>query len=64
VTVTPLIGAVQQPLPVLMALTAGIEVWNSSALATGALVGGLALVASGAVVLGRSQAVARAAGAP
>jgi drug/metabolite transporter (DMT)-like permease len=63
VTVTPLIGAVQQPLPVLMALTAGIEVWNSSPLATGALVGGLALVASGAAVLGRSQSVARVAGA-
>jgi hypothetical protein len=31
VTVSPVIGAVQEPLPVLMALAAGVEVWGSAA---------------------------------
>ncbi len=58
VTVAPVIGAVQTPLPVLMALWAGVEKWSSTPQSVGALVGGLALVAAGAAVLGRSHAVA------
>ena len=63
VRVAPTIGAIQLPLPVLMALWGGVEVWRSSALQTGALLGALVLVVGGAVLLGRSHAVARAAGA-
>ncbi len=62
ITVAPVIGAIQEPLPVLMALAAGVERWSSNPLKVLALVGGLALVAWGAAVLGRSGAVARAAG--
>jgi drug/metabolite transporter (DMT)-like permease len=62
VTVAPVIGALQEPLPVLMALAAGVERWSSSPGKVVALGAGLALVASGAAVLGRSGAVARAAG--
>ncbi len=62
VTVAPVIGGLQEPLPVLMALVAGVERWSSSPLKIAALGAGLALVAAGAAVLGRSGAVARAAG--
>ena len=59
INVGPVVGAVQQPLPVLMALWAGVEVWGASAPKTGPLIGGLALVVIGAATLGRSGAVAR-----
>lgn len=63
VTVAPVIAAVKVPLPVLMALWAGAEAWGSSALQIGVLLLGLALVASGAASLGRSETVARVSGA-
>jgi hypothetical protein len=56
------IGAIQDPLPVLMALWAGVEVWGSSSHRVLPLAGGLALVTAGAAVLGRSSAVARVSG--
>jgi drug/metabolite transporter (DMT)-like permease len=62
VTVAPVIGAIQEPLPVLMALWAGVEVWSSSWARILPLLFGLALVAAGAVLLGRSEAVARVSG--
>ena len=61
-TVAPVIGAVQDPLPVLMALAGGVEVWGSGAHSVLPLVGGLALVTVGAAVLGRSKAIARVSG--
>jgi hypothetical protein len=62
VTVTPVIGAIQDPLPVIMALVAGVESWGAGSDRIAPLVGGLALVTVGAVVLGRSGAVARVSG--
>ena len=62
VTVGPVIGAIQEPLPVLMALAAGVETWRSNPLTVAALLGGLALVAAGATVLGGSRTVARVSG--
>jgi drug/metabolite transporter (DMT)-like permease len=62
VTVAPVIGAVQDTLPVLMALGTGIEVWSSSAPKILALAAGLGLAAAGAAMLGRSEAVARVSG--
>jgi hypothetical protein len=62
VTVAPVVGAVQNPLPVLMALWAGVEKWGSAAHTILPLIGGLALVTAGAAVLGRSETVARVAG--
>jgi len=62
VTVSPVIGAVQDPLPVVMALWAGIETWSSGSQRIAPLVGGLAIVTAGAAILGRSKAVARASG--
>jgi drug/metabolite transporter (DMT)-like permease len=62
VTVAPVVGAVQNPLPVLMALWAGVEQWGSAADRILPLILGLALVTAGATVLGRSGAVARVAG--
>jgi hypothetical protein len=59
VTVAPVIGAVQDPLPVLMALWAGVEVWGSASHRILPLALGLALVTAGAIALGRSRAVAR-----
>lgn len=59
VTVAPVIAAVKEPLPVLMALWAGVEAWGSAPQQIAGLLGGLALVAIGATMLGRSQAVAR-----
>lgn len=62
VTVSPVIGAVQDPLPVLMALWSGVEVWGSATHRVAPLAVGLALVTAGAALLGRSRAVARASG--
>ena len=59
VTVEPVITAVHQPLPVLMAVWAGIEVWGSTPPVLAALFAGLAAIATGAVVIGRSSAIAR-----
>lgn len=58
IAVAPVIAAIQAPLPVLMALWAGIEVWGAGAAAVGALIPGLTLVTTGAYLLGRSPAVA------
>jgi drug/metabolite transporter (DMT)-like permease len=62
VRVAPLIGGIQEPLPVLMALATGVERWSSTPGKLAALSIGLGFVATGAAALGRSQAVARAAG--
>lgn len=62
VTVAPVIGAVQDPLPVLMALWAGAEAWGTRSEKILPLALGLVLVTIGATVLGRSKAVARVAG--
>lgn len=62
VTVSPVVGAVQDPLPVLMALAAGVEVWGSAAHSVLTLALGLLLVTIGAAILGRSKAVARVSG--
>lgn len=59
VTVAPVIGAVQEPLPVLMALAAGVESWGNGSHRLIPLAFGLAIVTVGAATLGRSQAVAR-----
>jgi drug/metabolite transporter (DMT)-like permease len=59
INVGPVVGAVQQPLPVLMALWAGVEVWGAGAHHVGPLIGGLALVVVGAATLGRAGGVAR-----
>lgn len=62
VTVAPVIGAIHDPLPVLMALWSGIAVWGSAPHRVAPLIGGLAVIALGAAILGRSKAVARVAG--
>ncbi len=62
VTVAPVIGAIQDPLPVLMALGAGVEAWSATLGTVALLLGGLALATAGAVALGRSQAVTRISG--
>lgn len=62
VTVSPVIGAIQDPLPVVMALAAGVETWNSGSQRIVPLVFGLLLSTAGGAVLGRSEAVARVAG--
>jgi hypothetical protein len=62
VTVAPVIAAVQAPLPVLMALWAGVESWGASTQRVAELALGLAIVTVGAATLGRSQAVARVSG--
>lgn len=64
VTVAPVIGAVKVPLPVLMALWAGLEPWSGNAGTAAILLVGLALAAAGAATLGRSGAVSRVAEAP
>jgi hypothetical protein len=65
ITVAPVIGAVQAPLPVLMALWAGVESWGSQSPHLAELTFGLAIATVGAVTLGRSEAVARVSrGAP
>jgi drug/metabolite transporter (DMT)-like permease len=62
ITVSPVVGAVQDPLPVLMALWAGAETWSAGSQRIAPLIGGLAMVTAGAAILGRSDAVARASG--
>lgn len=62
VTVAPVIGAVKTPLPVLMALWAGVETWSPSVLHVGLLLGGLALVVAGASILSRSETIQRLSG--
>jgi hypothetical protein len=62
VTVSPVVGAVQDPLPVLMALWAGAETWSSAPGKILLLLLGLAMVTTGAAILGRSKAVARVSG--
>jgi drug/metabolite transporter (DMT)-like permease len=62
VTVAPVIGAVKVPLPVLMALWAGVENWGAHPLHIAFLLLGLALVAAGAAMLARSETVARVSG--
>jgi drug/metabolite transporter (DMT)-like permease len=61
ITVAPVIGAVQDPLPVLMALASGVESWGSGSRHLALLACGLAIVTLGAATLGRSEAVARVA---
>ena len=51
--VAPLIGALQDPLPVLMSLWAGVETWGSKPREIGLLALGLALVVLGALFLRR-----------
>lgn len=58
VTVAPVIGAIHDPLPVLMALWSGVAVWGTAAHRWAALAVGLAVIATGAAILGRSKAVA------
>ncbi len=62
ITVAPVIGAVQDPLPVLMALWAGVESWGAASQHLTLLACGLAIVTVGAATLGRSDAVARVSG--
>jgi hypothetical protein len=57
VLVAPVIGAVQEPLPVVMALWAGVEAWTGGAGQAAALAAGLALVGAGGVAIARSPAV-------
>ncbi len=59
VRVAPVIGAIQEPLPVLMALAAGVEAWSGGVVRFAGLAAGLAIAALGAAVLGRSPAVAQ-----
>ncbi len=59
VQVAPVIGAIQEPLPVLMALAAGVEAWAGGTVRLAGLAGGLALAALGASVLARSPAASR-----
>jgi drug/metabolite transporter (DMT)-like permease len=62
VTVAPVVGAIHDPLPVLMALWAGVEAWGSAPHRIVPLIAGLAVIALGAAILGRSDAVARVSG--
>jgi drug/metabolite transporter (DMT)-like permease len=62
VSVAPVIGAVHDPLPVLMALWAGLQTWGSAPHRILALSLGLVGITIGAAALGRSRAVARISG--
>lgn len=62
VTVAPVIGAIHDPLPVLMALWCGVAAWGPAPHRAAALILGLSVIAAGAAILGRSKAVARVAG--
>jgi drug/metabolite transporter (DMT)-like permease len=59
VRVAPVIGAIQEPLPVLMALAAGVEAWSGGAVRFAGLAAGLAIAGFGAAMLARSPAVAQ-----
>jgi hypothetical protein len=63
VTVAPVIGAIHDPLPVLMAIWAGLAVYGTAPHRVLPLIVGLAFIATGAAILGRSKAVARISGA-
>ncbi len=56
--VGPLVGALQEPLPVILALWGGLEVWQGGAGRVAALALGLLLVGVGATVIARSPVVA------
>jgi hypothetical protein len=58
VVVAPVIGALQEPLPVLMAVAGGVELWTGGPARVLALGIGLLLVGGGAVILARSPDVA------
>jgi hypothetical protein len=58
VVVAPVIGALQEPLPVLMAVAGGVELWTGGPARVLALGVGLFLVGGGAVMLARSPDVA------
>lgn len=58
VVVAPVIGALQEPLPVLMAVAGGVELWTGGPGRVFVLAVGLALVGGGAVALARSPDVA------
>jgi hypothetical protein len=62
VQVAPVIGALQEPLPVLMALAGGVEAWAGGAIRLAGLAAGLALAGFGASLLARSPAAATLAG--
>jgi len=62
VTVAPVIGAIKVPLPVLMALWAGVESWSPQPWHIAVLLLGLTLVALGAARLAGSRTVARVSG--
>jgi len=62
VTVSPVVGSVQDPLPVVMALWSGVEVWSSGSHRIVPLAIGLLIATAGGAVLGRSDAVARVSG--
>lgn len=59
VQVAPVIGVIQEPLPVLMALAGGIEAWAGGTIRLACLAAGLGLAAVGASVLARSPAATR-----
>jgi hypothetical protein len=61
VQVAPVIGVIQEPLPVLMALAGGVEAWAGGALRIAGLAAGLGLAGLGASLLARSSAAARVA---
>ncbi len=56
--VGPLVGALQEPLPVVLALWGGLEYWQGGAGRAAALALGLALVGAGATLIARSPVVA------
>jgi hypothetical protein len=62
VTVAPVIGAIHDPLPVLMALWSGVAAWGTATHRVAPLIIGLAVIAAGAATLGRSKAVAKISG--
>lgn len=62
VTVAPVIGAIHDPLPVLMALWSGVAAWGAQTHRVAPLIIGLTVIATGAAILGRSKAVARVSG--
>ena len=58
-SVGPLVGALQEPLPVIFALWSGLEIWQGGPVRAAGLVAGLLLVGAGATVIARSTAVNR-----
>jgi drug/metabolite transporter (DMT)-like permease len=56
--VGPLVGALQEPLPVVLALWGGLEAWQGGAGRAAALALGLALVGAGATLIARSPVIA------